>query len=241
MDAATRNALDAVRSAAPAVHCITNSVAQNFTANVLLALGAQPSMTHDAGEVAEFVASSDALLVNLGTLDDARRRSIDIAITSAENTGIPWVLDPVMIERSHKRAEAAAMYLLRKPALIRANRREADLMAGGLDDEPLMNFARAAGVLFAVTGPVDLVVSADRIRRCERGSHLMNSVTAFGCALSAVIAAFLAVHDDSEGAVLAALEVVGEAGEAAALTAGGPGSFAITFIDRLAGIGREAP
>ena len=34
-----------LRETAPRVHCITNSVAQNFTANMLLAAGAIPSMT----------------------------------------------------------------------------------------------------------------------------------------------------------------------------------------------------
>ena len=36
------------RAVRPHVHCITNSVAQHFTANVLLAAGATPSMTSDA-------------------------------------------------------------------------------------------------------------------------------------------------------------------------------------------------
>ena len=39
-----------VRDWAPLVHCITNTVAQNFTANVLTALGAVPSMTIHADE-----------------------------------------------------------------------------------------------------------------------------------------------------------------------------------------------
>ena len=34
-----------LRARAPRVHCITNAVAQAFTANVLLAAGAVPSMT----------------------------------------------------------------------------------------------------------------------------------------------------------------------------------------------------
>ena len=34
-----------VRKTRPRVHCITNAVAQAFTANILLATGAVPSMT----------------------------------------------------------------------------------------------------------------------------------------------------------------------------------------------------
>src|SRR3979411_2352853 len=68
-----------IRARRPRVHCITNAVAQNFTANMLLAAGAVPSMTIASDEIADFVARADALLVNLGTLDPERRGAIEIA------------------------------------------------------------------------------------------------------------------------------------------------------------------
>src|ERR1700732_477405 len=43
-----------VREKSPRVHCLTNTVAQNFTANVLLAAGAGASMTGAPGGVAGF-------------------------------------------------------------------------------------------------------------------------------------------------------------------------------------------
>ncbi len=47
-DAASLAAVvERVRALAPRVHCVTNSVATNFTAHVLLAAGAVPSMTID--------------------------------------------------------------------------------------------------------------------------------------------------------------------------------------------------
>ena len=63
------------RASKPHVHCITNSVAQNFTANVLLAAGATPSMTIAAEEIGDFVSMADALLINLGTMDSARTKA----------------------------------------------------------------------------------------------------------------------------------------------------------------------
>jgi len=65
--------LTRLRARAPRVHCVTNAVAQHFTANVLLAAGAIPSMTISADEIGAFVARADALLVNLGTFDAERR------------------------------------------------------------------------------------------------------------------------------------------------------------------------
>ena len=43
--------LERLRERRPRVHCITNAVAQNFTANMLLAAGAMPSMTIAPEEV----------------------------------------------------------------------------------------------------------------------------------------------------------------------------------------------
>src|SRR3984893_15007185 len=76
-----------IRARRPRVHCITNAVAQNFTATMLLAAGAVPSMTIASDEIADFVARADALLVNLGTLDPERRAAIEIAIATAGGGG----------------------------------------------------------------------------------------------------------------------------------------------------------
>ena len=92
--------LDRLRARSPRVHCITNAVAQNFTANVLLAAGAVPSMTLSVEEIGPFVASANALLVNLGTLDRERREAAVIAVEAAMRDNVPWVLDPVFIDRS---------------------------------------------------------------------------------------------------------------------------------------------
>src|SRR3982074_1462178 len=76
-----------IRARRPRVHCITNAVAQNFTANMLLAARAVPSMPIASDEIAVFVARADALLVNLGTLDPERRGAIEIAIATAGERG----------------------------------------------------------------------------------------------------------------------------------------------------------
>src|ERR1700734_1604417 len=84
-----------IRDRAPRVHCITNTVAQNYTANMLLAAGAVPSMTISPEEIVSFVAGADALLVNLGTFDEERRRAVTIALDAVATARMPWVLDPV--------------------------------------------------------------------------------------------------------------------------------------------------
>ena len=113
-----------LRERAPRVHCITNTVAQAFTANILLAAGAIPSMTIAPQEVSDFAARADALLVNLGTFDSERRAAIDIALEQVTQRTRPWVLDPVLIDVSHPRAAYARALAGRKPAVIRLNAAE---------------------------------------------------------------------------------------------------------------------
>ena len=122
--------LERVRTRAPRVHCITNAVAQNISANMLLALGAVPSMTIAPDEVGEFAARADALLVNLGTFDAERRAAAEIAIGSIAQANRPWVLDPVFIERSQPRTAFARTLASRHPSALRLNRAEFAALAG---------------------------------------------------------------------------------------------------------------
>ena len=64
----------------------------------------------------------------------------------------------------------------------------------------------------------------------------MAQVTAMGCAMSALIAAFCAVHGDAFEAAAAALLVTGVGGSLSAAGARGPGSFVPVFLDTLAGL-----
>ncbi|MGL6070980.1 hydroxyethylthiazole kinase, partial [Craterilacuibacter sp.] len=72
-------ALDALRAASPLVHCLTNLVVSNFTANILLAAGCAPAMVVAREEVGDFAAIASALLANVGTLDAAQRDAMLVA------------------------------------------------------------------------------------------------------------------------------------------------------------------
>ena len=226
--------LERVRARAPRVHCITNAVAQNFSANMLLAVGGIPSMTIAPEEVAPFAARADALLVNLGTFDAERRAAADLAIETATGEGRPWLLDPVFIERSPPRTAYARSLLARRPKAIRLNRAEFAALAGGeADGGKLAAFAAAHDAVMGLTGETDLV--ADRSRRLSigNGHPLMAKVTAMGCAGSGLTAACLAVEPDAWIATASGLLILGVAGEIAAEAARGPGSLAVGILDTL--------
>jgi hydroxyethylthiazole kinase len=229
--------LEHLRARRPRVHCITNTVVQELTANVLLAAGAVPSMTTSPEEIGYFVSGADVLLVNLGTLDKERRDAIEIALEVARDDGIPWVLDPVLIERSEPRAELARLIALKEPRVVRGNAAEfGALTLAEPTPEVLDRFALDHITVAACTGTVDLITSGAKRVHIENGHPYMAQVTGIGCAESALVAAMVAVEDDEFLAAAAALLVMGIAGEMAAEAASGPGSFAVALIDAIANI-----
>ena len=61
--------LELLKRTTPLVQCITNFVTVNDCANILLAIGASPSMAHDIREVEDAVCGADALVCNLGAIE----------------------------------------------------------------------------------------------------------------------------------------------------------------------------
>jgi hydroxyethylthiazole kinase len=210
-----------VRTHAPQVHVLTSTVAQPLSANLLLAAGAQPSMSAAAGEIEAFAERTDALIANLGMLDESRRDAIERTLPILRARGVPWVLDPVKIERSPRRLAFAAHLLDAGPTVVRGNRDE------------MATLPAASSVVMATTGAIDVVRAGQRQVAFGGGHPLMGSVTAMGCAATTLIGAFLAVERDAFVACAGALFMVGAAGAIAGETARGPGSFSVHFLDTL--------
>ncbi len=229
-----------LRERRPRVHVLTSPVAQTFTANMLLAAGAEPSMTFSPEEVPAFVASADALLVNLGMLDRVRRDASTTAIEVAKDAGVPWTLDPVKIQISPSRLDFAKRLIEMEPDLVHANHAEFEGLSGLPPEEgAICDFAVHFVSTLAVTGEIDVVTDGTRTIRVANGHPLMDRVTAIGCAGFAVATAFRAVEPDPVIAAAAALVVLGVAGETAAAAAHGPGSFAAEILDALHALDEE--
>lgn len=223
-----------LRGARPRVHCLTNSVAQPFTANLLLAAGAIPSMSASPEEIESFVARAGALLVNLGTLDAERRAALPLALRAAAKAGVPVVLDPVFVDASPHRLALAREIMERAPAVLRMNAGEFQALAGRSPTlAHVREFAKAKRCIVALTGASDIVSDADTMIRVRNGHGLMAQVTGMGCASGALIAALLALCANPMLAAVSGLAAIGVAGEIAAETARGPGSFAAGILDAL--------
>jgi len=227
--------LERLRERRPRIHCITNAVAQNFTANVLLAAGPVPSMTISPDEVAAFAATADAVLVNLGTFDAERRAASEAAIAQGNSLNRPWVLDPVLIDRSPPRADYARNLVSHTPAAIRLNAAEFKTLADSSSPE---KFAASHRTVVALTGETDLVTDGERVIRIANGHPLMARVTVMGCAETALVAAALTVESDRLNAVASAILWFGIAGEIAGEVANGPGTFSVQILDALFNLDR---
>ena len=159
------------------------------------------------------MARADALLVNLGTFDAERRDAAATALEVASEEGVPWVLDPVFIDRSEPRAAYAKSLVAQKPRAIRLNRAEFAALSGAEPDgEALTRYALDTLAVVALTGTVDRITDGAQRVAIENGHPLMARVTAMGCAASALNAAFLAVESDPFVATAAALLCFGVAG-----------------------------
>ena len=82
-----------VKEKEPLVQCITNFVTVNDCANILLSIGATPTMAMDCREVEEAVAKVSALVCNMGAIEHLE--SMLLAGKEANRLHIPVVLDPV--------------------------------------------------------------------------------------------------------------------------------------------------
>lgn len=245
-----------LRETRPLVQNITNFVSMDIVANALLAAGASPAMVHAPEEIEEFGALVGALSINIGTLSSDWVSSMAAAAEGAHRRGTPWVLDPVGVGATRFRNETVQKLLAFKPAVIRGNASEILAVAGligieagaargkGVDSGNSADeaagvagaLAKHLGCIVVATGEIDVVADARRTYRFGNGSSLMTLVTAIGCSLSGLTAAYCAVTDPFSAAV-AAVAHVGIAGQLAGESASLPGLFRVAFIDRLASVG----
>lgn len=118
--------VEALRAAAPLVHCISNIVTAHDCAALALAAGASPMMAQAPAEVAGIAARAGALVLNTGTPGPDTFGVCAAAAAGAAGAAVPIVLDPVGVGASPWRLAGVQTILhTARPALVRANWSEA--------------------------------------------------------------------------------------------------------------------
>ncbi|MDG3555696.1 hydroxyethylthiazole kinase [Acinetobacter bereziniae] len=232
----------------PLVHCITNSVAANYAANILLAAGASPAMIDNPFEAESFASIAAALSINLGTPTSEQMQAMQISAQTVANKNTPWVLDPVGYGPFLKwRSEMVDQLVLLHPTIIRGNASEISALAGnqveskGVDSAVSSNevYLQAQALLnhsecVAISGESDFVLSKElhHVIQINGGSFLQPKITATGCALGALIAAYSTVTTPAIATISAHIHFA-IAGKLAFEKASAVGSFNVAFLDEI--------
>lgn len=239
--------IEQLQSHKPLVHCMTNDVVQNFTANVLLAIGATPAMVLAKEEVIDFVTIADSLLINIGTISASSAESMLLAAETAMKTHTPWVLDPVAVGSVLAyRTNICQTLLSFRPTVIRGNASEILALVGekssskgpdSLDStEVALHWARELALQYqtvvAVTGAIDYITDGKTVYSIIGGDIALTRVTGTGCSLSAMVAAFIGCTSDTLLATSSACFMMKKAGQLANKHSG-LGSFAVSLLDQL--------
>jgi len=254
------NALSMVRKKRPLVLNITNFVVMNTTANALLALGASPIMSHSIEDIEDLVPVADAIVINIGTLDEYFIYSMLKAVQLAKEYGKPVVLDPVGAGATKLRTRAALMLLNSGGVkVVRGNFGEISALAGAYGRTKGVEAAVYEGdkaarlasevaskysVIAGVTGFVDYasdgvrVFSVELKKTSQSLEDVIKKVTGLGCIVSAIIGAFLAVEEPLK-ACIAGLAVFKATSFYAAGESPYPGSFHVKLYDWLYKINYE--
>lgn len=232
----------------PLVQCITNSVAANYTANVLLAAGASPAMIDNPFEAESFASICSALNINVGTPTTEQMQAMRISAQTVTTKNTPWVLDPVGYGSFLTwRSELVDSLVPLHPTVIRGNASEISALAGnqviskGVDSslnsaevyiqaKKLLQYTECV----AISGESDYILSKelDLIIQVNGGSFLQPKVTATGCALGALIAAYCAVTTPTIATITAHVHFA-IAGQLAFGKSKNVGSFNVAFLDEI--------
>ncbi len=118
--------MERYREIGPKIHCLTNPVVMQDTANLLLAAGGSAIMAQDPAEVEEITAFCQATLLNIGVPDEAKFKACILAGKRANTLGHPVILDPVGAGASRFRREGLQRLFSHITFdLIRCNQEEA--------------------------------------------------------------------------------------------------------------------
>ncbi len=246
-DPQVRACLASVKQRKPFVYGLTNYVAANLSANVLLAVGAGPAIGAAPGWPVAFAAGAGALWINAAALMSSGAETLIDAARSADAAGTPWVLDPVAMGAGAAPYDAIIRELLAfHPTVIRGNASELIALAGGGAGGKgvettagsaeaiafIKELAAATGSIVAVSGAVDYITDGTEICAVPGGDVRLTQVTGAGCSLGALIAALLAANEAKLLATCAAHAIYAVAAERAA-GARGTGAFAAALVDEL--------
>lgn len=202
-------------------------------------------MSESVTELPELIQASDAINLNIGTLNESFLERAQFTLHLAQQLKKPIVFDPVGCGATTLRKETAQA-MIKHSNIVRGNASEimALLDQGKMQGVETAHDAMEAlaiatelsqklKITIVISGATDVIVANGQHKTLTCGSPLMKSVTGMGCALNAVIAAFHAVETNTFQAAYYATAYYGICGQIAMKKTKSPGSFKVAFLDAL--------
>lgn len=235
----------------PVIHHITNFVTMESCADIALSVGASPFMADASEEVERISGAADAIVINLGTINSTRMKSMEKACKSAKANGKPVILDPVGVMSSALRLEFATKLLKTGSIkIIRGNYNECHALLEEVDAERGIDakgnyeqgecvkvakeLATKYNCVVALTGEIDYVSDGSRVILLNGGDVLLTKITGAGCMTTTLCACCAAVAEDYFVAATLGVVIMGQGAELATSfleRKDGPGMFKVRLID----------
>jgi hydroxyethylthiazole kinase len=246
--------LEKIRANKPVVHHLTNWVTIYDCANIVKVLGGSPVMAHAKEEAAEMARIASSLVLNIGTLTPEFVQAMKIAAKSANEKGIPVVLDACGAGATRLRDKKCFELLSEtKIDIIKGNASEIARLSGelvktkGVDAGRVSKnmasiareLARRRKCTVVVTGKQDIVTDGKKLYIIKNGHPMMTHVVGTGCMAASAIGAFAAVERDLLYAASCALTCFEIAAECAVRLSAGPGSFKERLFDCVFSLDRR--
>ncbi|MBI5573794.1 MAG: hydroxyethylthiazole kinase [Elusimicrobia bacterium] len=240
--------LEKVRTQKPVIHHLTNWVTIYDCANIVKVFGASPVMAHAKEEVAEMSKIASALVLNIGTLTVDFVESMKIAAKSANEKGIPVILDVCGAGATKLRDEKCFELLDEvKINIIKGNSSEVARIAGenvqtkGVDAvaveknliEIAKGLAKKRNCTVVITGKEDIICDGKKTLIVKNGHQMMSNIVGTGCMATSVIGTFAAVENDLAIASASGLCCFEIASEIAVKSSNGPGTFKEALYDSV--------
>jgi hydroxyethylthiazole kinase len=255
-----------VRENGSFVHSITNYVTVNDCANIILACGGSPIMADDILEVEEITSLCNALVINIGTLNERSIDSMIIAGKKANELKHPVILDPVGIGASRLRTDTA-LRLFKEVnfTVIRGNASEIKAIDNGIGNtkgvdadasdfitednlDATLTFAKRLSErmnsVIVITGAIDIVADGRKAYVIRNGHPMMSKITGTGCMLTALIGAYCGANPekpvDASAAAVCSMGICGElAYKRITENDEGTASFRVHLIDYISKLNKD--
>ncbi|KEF52137.1 uncharacterized protein A1O9_11763 [Exophiala aquamarina CBS 119918] len=211
-------------TSSPLSHNMTNTVVQNFAANVSIATGGSPIMSESGPEAPDLARLGGGLVINMGTATPEKLATFAAGLKAYNAVGSPVLLDPVgggataLRRESIKNLLAAGFFSIIKGnegeigAVVSAGAFTSQLALSqreqqqrGVDSGPstltrdekiqrVKSLAQREHCIVLMTGATDYLSDGVRTATVSNGSHFLGKITGAGCALGSVIVSYAAIY-----------------------------------------------